>query len=139
MALSFKIITPDQVVLDSPVEYVYLPGSLGEMGILDHHAALITALEPGVLRYKIPDEEERSMVVGNGYVQVDQDEILMVTDLALNSAQIDESSVEKAIEQAKEALKAREAMTREEEAKFEADLAKQMMVLNFKRKRPYQS
>lgn len=26
---------------------VYLPGSLGEMGVLDHHTAMITSLEPG--------------------------------------------------------------------------------------------
>lgn len=134
MSMEFKVITPDEVVISTKVEYVYLPGSLGEMGVLDHHTALITSLEPGELRYKPLDGPEANMIVGAGFVQVHDDEILMVTDLALNSSQIDESSVEKAIEEAQEVLKARSEMSREEQARFEANLTKQIMMLNFKRK-----
>lgn len=35
------------------------------------------------------------MVVGTGFVQINDDHVLMVTDLALDSSQIDESSVER--------------------------------------------
>ena len=93
MSMEFKVITPDEVAVAATVEYVYLPGSLGEMGVLEHHTALITSLEPGELRYKPMDGPEESMVVGNGFVQVNDDHVLMVTDLALNSSQIDEGSV----------------------------------------------
>ena len=113
---------------------MYLPGSLGEMGVLEHHTALITSLEPGELRYKPLDGPEESMVVGTGFVQVNDDHVLMVTDLALNSSQIDEGSVERAIQEAQEVLKARSEMSREEQARFEANLTKQIMMLNFKRK-----
>lgn len=47
MSMEFKVITPDEVAVAATVEYVYLPGSLGEMGVLEHHTALITSLEPG--------------------------------------------------------------------------------------------
>ena len=133
MSMEFKVITPDEVVVSANVEYVYLPGSLGEMGVLDHHTAMITSLEPGELRYKPVDGPEESMVVGTGFVQIN-DHVLMVTDLALDSSQIDESSVERAIEEAQEVLKARSEMSREEQARFEASLTKQIMMLNFKRK-----
>ena len=46
MSMEFKVITPDEVAVAATVEYVYLPGSLGEMGVLEHHTALITSLEP---------------------------------------------------------------------------------------------
>lgn len=134
MSMQFQLITPDEVVVSATVEYVYLPGSLGEMGVLDHHAPMITSLEPGELRYKPVDGDEVSMVVGTGFVQVNDERVLMVTDLALNSGQIDETSVERAIEEAQEVLKARAEMSREEQARFEADLTKQIMMLNFKRK-----
>ena len=49
MSMEFKVITPDEVAVAATVEYVYLPGSLGEMGVLEHHTALITSLEPGEL------------------------------------------------------------------------------------------
>lgn len=45
------------------------------------------------------DGPEESMVVGTGFVQVNDDHVLMVTDLALNSSQIDEGSVERAIQE----------------------------------------
>ena len=131
MSMEFKVITPDEVAVAATVEYVYLPGSLGEMGVLEHHTALITSLE---LRYKPLDGPEESMVVGTGFVQVNDDHVLMVTDLALNSSQIDEGSVERAIQEAQEVLKARSEMSREEQARFEANLTKQIMMLNFKRK-----
>lgn len=67
-------------------------------------------------------------------MQVNDDHVLMVTDLALNSSQIDEGSVERAIQEAQEVLKARSEMSREEQARFEANLTKQIMMLNFKRK-----
>ena len=50
------------MAVTATVEYVYLPGSLGEMGVLEHHTALITSLEPGELRYKPMDGPEESMV-----------------------------------------------------------------------------
>ena len=131
MSMEFKVITPDEVAVAATVEYVYLPGSLGEMGVLEHHTALITSLDPGELRYKPLDGPEESMVVGTGFVQVNDDHVLMVTDLALNSSQIDEGSVER---EAQEVLKARSEMSREEQARFEANLTKQIMMLNFKRK-----
>lgn len=54
MSMEFKVITPDEVAVTATVEYVYLPGSLGEMGVLEHHTALITSLEPGELRITSP-------------------------------------------------------------------------------------
>ena len=62
MSMEFKVITPDEVAVAATVEYVYMPGSLGEMGVLEHHTALITSLEPGELRYKPMDGPEESMV-----------------------------------------------------------------------------
>lgn len=133
--MQFEIITPDRTALSEEVEHVYLPGSLGEMGVLEQHASLITTLEPGELRYKPVGKPEVHIVVGTGFVQIENDHILMVTDLALEPSEIDETSVEKAIAAAQEALKLAEGMSREDQARFEANLAKQIAVLSFKRKR----
>ena len=45
MSMEFKVITPDEVAVAATVEYVYLPGSLGEMGVLEH-LSLIHISEP---------------------------------------------------------------------------------------------
>ena len=39
MSMEFKVITPDEVAVTATVEYVYLPGSLGEMGYEINYAA----------------------------------------------------------------------------------------------------
>ena len=36
MSMEFKVITPDEVAVAATVEYVYLPGSLGEMGAVSY-------------------------------------------------------------------------------------------------------
>lgn len=133
--MQFQIITPDRTALSEEVEYVYLPGSLGEMGVLKQHTALITTIEPGELRYKPTGKPEVQVIVGSGFVQVEDDCILMVTDLALEPDKIDESSVEKAIAAAREALKLAEGMSREDQARFEATLAKQIAVLSIRKKK----
>lgn len=133
--LQFEIITPDKTALSEEVEYVYLPGSAGEIGILKEHTALITTVVPGELRYKPVGKPEVHLIVGSGFVEVVNNNVLMVTDLALESSEIDTSSVEKAIAAAQEALKLAEGMSREDHARFEANLAKQIALLNFKRKK----
>ena len=135
MALSFQIITPEGVVVSEQIDHVYLPGALGEMGVLDHHAPIITSIQPGELRYTPVGKKEERLVVGTGFFQVENDRLILVTDMALNDDQIDTTNVEKAIETAKQALKEREGMTREDQARFEANLTKQIAILGFKRKR----
>ncbi len=48
------ILTPDRPVFEGEVEYVQVPGSEGYLGVLAHHAALVTALAPGTLTYRLP-------------------------------------------------------------------------------------
>ena len=50
MALHLQIVTPEKKIFSDTVGNVYLPGADGELGILDGHAALVTALKPGELR-----------------------------------------------------------------------------------------
>lgn len=136
MPISLEIVTPLGVVRSLDTEYVYVPGAQGELGILPGHEPLITIISPGELRCKpAGTEQEEFLVVGNGFLQVVNDRITVVTDLALEDAQIDEHSVEKAIAAAKEALKERETMSREEQARYEANLAKQLAVLSFKKRK----
>ena len=51
MATPFQlsILTPERTVFEGAVEYVQVPGSEGYLGVLAHHAALVTGLQPGTL------------------------------------------------------------------------------------------
>ncbi len=136
MPLSLEIITPIGVVYSSAVEYVYIPGAEGELGFLPGHEPLMTTLVPGELRCKVVDSpHEEFLVVGSGFVKIANDKLAIVTDLALDDSQIDEQSAEKAMAAAQEALKNQSALSKEEHARFEAQLAKQIALLNFKKKK----
>lgn len=47
MALNLEIITPEKVIFSEEVEMVVAPGSEGELGIMENHAALTTSLQEG--------------------------------------------------------------------------------------------
>ena len=51
MALHLEIVTPERKVFSDDVDNVYLPGADGEMGILGGHAALVSEMAAGELRY----------------------------------------------------------------------------------------
>ena len=135
MTLHLSIITPNQVALDTEVEEVYLPGVTGEIGILEDHTPLISVVEPGEVRYTDMNDKEHQLVIGSGFVQVENDQVVVVVDIALEADAIDVGNVEKAIEDAKKALSSAKQLSAEESARFEANMAKNIAILNFKRKR----
>lgn len=133
-ALHFKIVTPDRVVLEADVVDMVVPGALGQMEVLDQHAAMITSLSPGELQYRLVGGEMQSLFVGQGFLEVENNNVILVTDVALEASDIDEHSVEDAVQAAVKALKDVERLSAEERARLDADLAKQIAILEYNRK-----
>jgi F-type H+-transporting ATPase subunit epsilon len=69
MPLRINIVTPERRVYSEDVDMVIAPGVGGQLCILPHHAALLTALTRGVLRVKNGDEEE-SFAISGGLMEV---------------------------------------------------------------------
>ena len=73
----------------------------GELGVFpNHHVPLLTTLKPGELRVR-KDGRETALAVGEGFVEITGDAVSVLTDMALESAQIDEAAAEKAVASAK--------------------------------------
>lgn len=134
MPLQLDIVTPEKKVFSDAVDNVYLPGADGEIGILPMHAGLVTALRPGELRY-LHNGQVVTMAVGSGFAEVTQTHVVVLTDMALGEAEIDEQSAEEAIHRAQEKLKAVEhSMDAEEVAYLQGVISKSTAALHFKRK-----
>ncbi|MFK7851002.1 MAG: ATP synthase F1 subunit epsilon [Akkermansiaceae bacterium] len=134
MALHLEIVTPEKTIFSDTVENVYLPGADGEMGILPSHAGLVTALQPGELRY-LRDNQINTLAVGSGFAEIGKDKAVVLTDMALGEAEIDEKSTEEAIKRAEEKLKGVDhSMDAEEVAYLQGIIAKQSAALRFKRR-----
>ena len=131
MSLHLKIVTPEKVALDEPVDMVTLTSSDGELGILPHHANLMAKLEPGELRIKKGGRVE-VLATGDGFIQVADNILTILTDLAVNETDIDEKAVEDAKKRAEQALE--QKLSDEEYAETLAILEKSLVQLRIKRR-----
>ena len=133
MSFQLDIVTPEKTIFSDTVDDVYLPGSEGEMGVLDMHAAFVAPLSPGELHYK-KDGKIEELAVGEGFVEVSDDKVSVLIDLAIGEDAIDEAKVEEAMKRAQEAL-AGENVDHDEMAALQAAIAKSEAMLKLKRKR----
>jgi F-type H+-transporting ATPase subunit epsilon len=134
MPLQLDIVTPEKKIFSDIVDNVYLPGADGEMGILPHHAGLVTALQPGELRYAYHGTVQ-TLAIGSGFAEVTQSKVIVLTDSALGEAEIDEAHVEEAIQRAQEKLATIDHnLDAEEVAYLQGVIAKSAAALHFKRK-----
>lgn len=66
-----KIISAEDIVFQGEVTVVHLPGAMGAFTVLPGHAALISTLTPGDIRYTAAGGEEHKVTVAGGIVDVD--------------------------------------------------------------------
>ena len=113
MALKLIVVTPERKVVDAEADQVELPGQLGYLGILPGHAPLISLLTTGVLTYGSAGAE-RSLAISAGFVEVANDSVSVLADLAEEPAQIDAAAAERDRAGAEEDLKTASRETLEE-------------------------
>ncbi len=82
MASEFQlsILTPERTVFEGPVEYVQVPGSEGYLGVLAHHAALVTALASGTLTVRHSGGREEKLQVAGGFFEVSNNQATVLAD-----------------------------------------------------------
>ncbi|MBM4446898.1 MAG: F0F1 ATP synthase subunit epsilon [Chloroflexi bacterium] len=102
--LRLEIITAERQVFSDYVNTVVAPGVEGELGILPHHAPLITMLKPGEVLIR-KDGEETYMSVSGGFLEVRPDKILILADACERAEEIDIERAEAAKRRAEERLK----------------------------------
>jgi F-type H+-transporting ATPase subunit epsilon len=105
MPLQLEIVTPERLAYSDEVDAVTLPGIEGELGVLPHHAPLISTLGLGELRIRKGGTEESFAIVG-GFLQVLPTKVVVLAETADMASEID---LEKAQDARREAEKALES------------------------------
>ena len=108
MPLLLEIVTPERLAYSDTVDAVNLPGIEGELGVLPHHAPLVSMLGVGELRIRKGGVEESFAIVG-GFLQVRPDRVVVMAETADMASEID---LEKAQDARREAERALEGGTR---------------------------
>jgi F-type H+-transporting ATPase subunit epsilon len=121
MNLNVRVITPDKVVWDAMVEELILPSSTGQLGILQDHAPLLTALDIGVMRLKT-DSSWTSIVLMEGFAEVEDNKVTILCNGAEEASAIDVKVAQEELE--KTTLLVDEATTKKEKIEATIELRK---------------
>ena len=105
--MKLEIVTAERLVYEDQVNAVVAPGIEGQLGILPHHAALLTTLQPGELTIRKDGEEDVFMAISGGFLEVMNNRVVVLADTAERADEIDENRAEEAMLRAQEQLDTR--------------------------------
>jgi F-type H+-transporting ATPase subunit epsilon len=104
MPIRCEIVSQDRMVFEGDADIIVVPGVNGEMGILPHHAPLLSTLGFGILKVRYQGEEEVFAISG-GVIEVQPTIVTVLADAAENVMEIDISRAEAAKQRAEQMLK----------------------------------
>jgi F-type H+-transporting ATPase subunit epsilon len=131
--LRLEVITPERVVYTDDVDMVIAPATDGYVGILPHHAPLLTTLGPGEFRVKKGGVEEVLAVFG-GFMDVRGDRVTVLTEDAEHAEDIDAKQAQEARDRAQQALQAG-PMSAADEARARASLQRALVRIRVSERR----
>ena len=106
--MRLEITTAEKQVYADDVEALVAPGIDGELGILPHHAPLMTGLQPGEIIIR-KDGQDTYLMVSGGFMEVMANQVTILADAAERSEEIEEERAQEAIRRAQERLASRES------------------------------
>jgi len=95
MTTRLDVVTAEREVFSDEVDEVIAPGVEGQLGILPHHAPLMTTLLPGELLIK-KGGEEFYLAISGGFIEARPDRIIVLADAAERVEEIDIARAEEA-------------------------------------------
>jgi len=101
--IKLEVVTPDRMVLSEDVEYVGVPGLLGQFGVLNNHIPFLSALAIGSLYYR-KEGRVAYLFVSGGFAEVSPESITVLAESAEKAEEIDIARAQKAKERAEQRL-----------------------------------
>ena len=132
MTVKLEVVTAERVVFSDDVDVIVAPGVEGQLGILPHHAPLMTTLQPGELLIK-KGGEEVSLAISGGFLEARPDRVIVLADAAERADEIDIARAEAAKQRAEELLRQHAPVI--DEARAEVALRRALMRLRVAEKR----
>ena len=124
-SFQMHILAADHTFYEGPCLSLTIPTSGGEQGILAHHSNMIAAVQPGILRYRLPGQE-----VQQAAVKVERNEVLVLVDSVERPEEIDAARARREADEAREAMLQRKS--RQEYQLAQATLARALNRLKVK-------
>ena len=120
MPFALRVVSVERSLFEGDVDFMIANGADGELGVLPHHAPLMTILRPGTLTIRQGGEEQQ-LLVGGGFLEVLPDRVTVLADVAEHADEISVAQAEEARHRAQEKLAG--TLTASEEIEFSNALA----------------
>jgi F-type H+-transporting ATPase subunit epsilon len=106
MADSFdiEIATPERLLAREQAVRAQIPAQDGFIGVLPDHAALLSQLGIGALTYTTPQDHRFSIAICGGFLEIHDNVVRVLTDVAEKGHEIDVSKAEKDLKHAQDAM-----------------------------------
>jgi F-type H+-transporting ATPase subunit epsilon len=99
------IVSAEGEMFSGEASMVFVPGTLGDLGIAPRHAPLLTTIKPGEVRVQVEGHEEQSFYVGGGALEVQPHLVTVLADTAARAKDLDEAKALAAKQAAEDALR----------------------------------
>lgn len=103
MPFALRVVSVEASIFEGEADFMIANGADGELGILPHHAPLLTTLRPGQLVIRHGGQEQL-LFVGGGFLEVLPERVTVLADVAERAEEIDEARAEEARRRAQERL-----------------------------------
>ena len=103
MAISLKVLAPNQNVYEGEAEEVILPSTTGQIGVLPGHISLVTAIDIGVLRLRM-NSQWKSIALMGGFAEIESDEVIVLVNNAEIGSNINVLEAEKDLKDAQQVV-----------------------------------
>lgn len=109
--LKLNLVTPmKKLVTDLEIDEVFVPAYKGELNILPGHAALVTTLSTGILKYRPKGSSTLiHAAISWGYCEVFNDEVTVLAETAETADEIDMDRAQDAYKRATQMLAGKDA------------------------------
>nr|YP_009589985.1 AtpE [Hemerocallis fulva]YP_010182253.1 ATP synthase CF1 epsilon subunit [Hemerocallis minor]YP_010422802.1 AtpE [Hemerocallis citrina]YP_010488837.1 ATP synthase CF1 epsilon subunit [Hemerocallis hybrid cultivar]WMI45754.1 ATP synthase CF1 epsilon subunit [Hemerocallis lilioasphodelus]WMI46885.1 ATP synthase CF1 epsilon subunit [Hemerocallis fulva var. aurantiaca]WMI46972.1 ATP synthase CF1 epsilon subunit [Hemerocallis middendorffii]WMI47059.1 ATP synthase CF1 epsilon subunit [Hemerocal len=97
MTLNLCVLTPNRIIWDSEVKEIILSTNSGQIGVLQNHAPIATAVDIGLLRIRLNDQWLTVALMG-GFARISNNEITILGNDAEMSTDIDPQEAQQALE-----------------------------------------
>jgi len=98
-----EIVTAERLVFSEDIDALVAWGVEGQLGILPHHAPLMTMLQPGDLMIR-KDKKEEYLAISGGFLEVRPDKVIILADACERVDEIDIARAEEAKKRAQETM-----------------------------------
>ena len=98
----FDLVSPERLLMSAEATQVDVPGSEGDFGVLEGHAAVIATLKPGVVTVKTQGAADERIFVRGGFAEVNLQGLTILAEEAMPLAELDAAALEQQVKDAEE-------------------------------------